>query len=659
MQISKKQMQKNFEKNMKFFKKNTNHVYKKLKKYKLQRFQIIHKNGRIDIFDKKERRFLYNFQIEEFAEYQLKNFFNLANIFIYNSQNIYDKNFKALHLKVQRAIEGVFKKYNSYKELSINIPFAFSPILIVAGIGPGLILQKLIEKFFIKKLYVYEPNTDFFYISLFLIDWEKIYSNFEDPQDFILQVGKSNEENIDFKIESQIQFLLARNPVLSSYTNVFRHYKNEDTIKATEKARIFFYRSFSGWGYLEDEKKGFKHSMKNLKRSSKIIFIKDDYNSPKRVFIVGSGPSLDDSIDYIKKYQNSAVIFACGTAINPLVENGIIPDFLIELERGQQINDVLDTIAPQILKQIYLIAPDVIHPNVPNRFKDVFYFIRTSSVAYRLLKPKTKVIGIAPTVTNTALALALTMGIQEIYLFGVDLGFKNEEKVHASGTVYNKKETRFYKKDKFKKHFSFQGNFGGIVHTTRILSWAKRTMEETIYYHRNKNIKIYNCSDGVKIHGTIPLMPSDIKCSNIDKEDEIKKILDAFVENIEKTLNIKPFEKILEDIKLFKEEINKIFEKKITNHKEIYYFLESIESFLKEKTNTLEISTFVRGTIRHILRTLYLNMLKLNHPSYIEPAFEESKQIFLKEFNIMMDDIEKFIKKYEKNYKSLYENKLL
>ena len=167
-------------------------------------------------------------------------------------------------------------------------------------------------------------------------------------------------------------------------------------------------------------------------------------------------------------------------------------------------------------------------------------------------------------------------------------------------------------------------------------------------------MKVYNCSDGVKITGTIPLKPSALKIPSLNKEREIKKILNAFVEGTKRTLNVEPFEKILEGIEFFKRMVPKALERKVTNHEELYYFLETMEGILKAASLGTGMNVFVRGTLRHPLHTLYISTLRLKDFSEIEPAFKEAKETFLEYFNTMMDDLENFIKKYENNYKNLY-----
>ena len=63
------------------------------------------------------------------------------------------------------------------------------------------------------------------------------------------------------------------------------------------------------------------------------------FDSPSKkidypVIVVGSGPSLDENIDYIKQLQDTHIVVAAASSSYALLEQGIEPDFLILLERG-------------------------------------------------------------------------------------------------------------------------------------------------------------------------------------------------------------------------------------------------------------------------------------------------------------------------------------
>ncbi len=654
MKITKKQMAENFKKNLDFFKENFPKIYEAIKNYRPTNFYFVYNGNKVDILDVKNMRPLYDFHMDEFVNFQLENFLEFSSLFMYSpSEEIYREDYQHLfHIRVIRKIIDTIKSFSSYREEGFRVPKGFTPLLVVAGMGPGLVIERLIEEFFVKKLYIYEPNLDFFYLSLFLVDWKKIYSHFDSPQDFKIQIGKP-KKNAEFVIESQLRLLLERNPLVGAYILVFRHYRNEDTFKAVLKAKSAFSLSLLGWGFWEDEKEGFEHSMQNLNKESRILHLKAGYSPPKRVFIVASGPSLDQHIEFLKKHANSAIIFACGTALNPLVENGIIPDFLIELERTEHINDVLDTVDPKILKQIYLIAPDVIHPKVPPRFKETFFFIRDSGTTSHLLNPKTEVLGVFPTVANTALSLALTLKFKEIYLFGVDLGFKEEDKFHASNTVYHKEDTYFYKTDNFQKEFLVEGNFGGTVYTTSIFNWARRVMEEIIFYYSPQEVKIFNCSDGVKIAGTISLKTESLAIKPVNKKKEVEKVIKAFSNKATEALSPVPFEKLMKDISFLKKVLPMALQREVKSHEDLYYFVETIENVLKASSVATGLTTLIKGSVSHPIHTLYVHLLKLRDFSELETAFNKVKEFLPHEIEKLLSQVEELFKQYESKYREL------
>ena len=87
----------------------------------------------------------------------------------------------------------------------------------------------------------------------------------------------------------------------------------------------------SGLGFYFDETVMITNTFENLHSGDAQMtrFSRSKIRS-NPVFIVASGPSLDKDIEWIKKNQDKAVVFACGSAIMPLLRNGIQPDFSVE-----------------------------------------------------------------------------------------------------------------------------------------------------------------------------------------------------------------------------------------------------------------------------------------------------------------------------------------
>jgi len=660
MRISKDKMRKNFERNMNLLKREFPNVYQVMEKYKPVRFRLIYRNGRVDIFDPMTLNILYDFHLEEFIDYQLDNFLEHSTLLIRkppSTPKIYTDNL--IHTQFLKEVLTSFTKYDSYSPDFFRVPKGFAPFTVVIGIGGGILPKKLLERFNVKKLYVAEPEVDFFYLSLFLIDWEEDIFSRIDKRNVTFQIGIPPKGQEDIVYETQLRGFFEENPFTSAYAFVFRHYRTELTAKILKQAVSAFDLSKKGWGFVDDEMEAFGHFVENLNPESLILHSEKKLKAPERVFIVGSGPSLDDTIEIIKRNQNKALILACGTALNPLLKEGIIPDFLVEFERTYHINEVLSTVDRDILKSLYLLAPDIIHPEVPPKFKKTFYYNRTSSVAMHLLKPKTVPIAAYPTVTNAAVSVSIEMGVKEIYLFGVDFGFKEGKEPHASGTVYKDKFKDAEEKLKKAACFTLEGNFGGIVFTDSIFNWARRSMEECILSYRamGKNFKIYNCSDGAKIAGTEPLKPENLHIENLNKSVQIERFQRQF-SKVKVATSPVPFEKIIEGIDFAERTFPKAFKRKVKTHEDLYGLMEDLNGMIQVLTSSYPaISTFIRGTLKHAFHLLYVGSLCLKNFEELEPAFRDASDVFLNRFYDMMSKLKEFLYEREEKYKILSSKK--
>ena len=117
----------------------------------------------------------------------------------------------------------------------------------------------------------------------------------------------------------------------------------------------------------------------NLKNYRGHIYEKQSNNVPIPAFIVGSAPSLDESIDVIKRYKDRAIIISCGTALGVLLGNGITPDFHVEMENTPEI---LDVIAYQSktydISPVRLVASYTVAPKIADHFSTAIYYLRAN-----------------------------------------------------------------------------------------------------------------------------------------------------------------------------------------------------------------------------------------------------------------------------------------
>ncbi|HEY9078857.1 motility associated factor glycosyltransferase family protein [Magnetovibrio sp.] len=377
--------------------------------------------------------------------------------------------------------------------------------LVVQGVGLGQHIEPLLADVKPRNLVLIEPNMEFLYQSLFCLDWKRVIGKvLEDGGNVhILTDGKSSGLIYDIR-RIYTQYGRASFDGLTVYT----HYENPafyavEKFLATQGEMLF-----SGLGFFEDELNMVANTYNNLKSGEEKVFLAhlDQLEFP--VFIVGSGPSLDGSIEVIKANQNRAVIISCGTALLPLMRAGIKPDFHAELERGKVQIEIPEFVAQEFdISDVCLVGSTTLVPGVKEVFaKRVYYFrhmlssfpVFSGNLLNCLRFP-------GPSVGNTGTSFAQDSGFRQYYFFGMDLGFVDETQHHSANTVYMEKGV---------KHESpinpwdrtMRGNFGGSVKAAHIYEWSRDTLEVSI---TNSSIghTYYNCSDGAYIEGTVPLLP--------------------------------------------------------------------------------------------------------------------------------------------------------
>ena len=106
----------------------------------------------------------------------------------------------------------------------------------------------------------------------------------------------------------------------------------------------------------------------------------------KAVTIVGSGPSLAQSIEELKLYRKDLYLVAAGSSISTLLENQIVPDVLVILERSKLIYDSLLELQSKFshLSEIPLICAANADPNIASIFKYVSFYDRPFSITATL-----------------------------------------------------------------------------------------------------------------------------------------------------------------------------------------------------------------------------------------------------------------------------------
>ena len=447
------------------------------------------------------------------------------------------KGTKLKHYKHYQFVEETERFLQDISEEVGNLPDHVKS-LIMFGVGLGYQIEELYKQKTVDKLFLCEPNKDFFYASLFAIDWHEILTKVDKEKSRIyINIGDDGS-NIFNDLLGQFYSV---GPYILASTYFYQSYYNAHLVRALARLREQLQIVISMGEYFDHAFYGISHTVEAINRGYPLLAVNAErkLNASQRetpVFLVGNGPSLDSCIEAIKELREKAIIVSCGTALMPLYKNGIVPDFHAEIEQNRSTFDWVSRIGDfDYLKQISLISCNGIHPDTCNLFKDVFIAFKTgesstvSSVNLIGLKKFEELDFAFPTVSNFALNLFTTMGFNQIYLFGIDLGFTDRKKHHSSQSGYysNDGEEIYDYSKKNDTSFVIEGNFQKTVFTKYEFKVSKDILERAL---AKKPVYCFNCSNGAKINGALPLLVDDVLLVN--SEESVASVVDIVKQNI-------------------------------------------------------------------------------------------------------------------------------
>ena len=452
---------------------------------------------------------LYNCPAAEFAAEQVASYMAGPTRIVVNPPNFDDLHDACTHTMAS-ALEA------ATTDRLAQPPLDRGGVLMVVGIGLGLHIGELIERTGPRHVVLIEPIAEFLNHSLSAVDWQAVWAQCAEAGASIDIIAGGDPANIQARLEP----LMARfgeTAIDGSY--LYLHYQN-DVIQAVA-AKFYDLAGMTTIlkGYYADEKLMVENTVANVSAHD-FWLIEGEVRAPidVPVFVVGSGPSLDASIDVIRKWQDHAIIITAGSTLQVLLHQGIVPDFHVEKENTQPTVDRLqhiherssdrfdgDTFGP-----IRLVASTTVKPGVTELFDEKFLFLRSALSSSEMFGlGHLPVDGTSPYSANAALTLAALMGFRDIYLFGCDCGAKDATHHHSGETAYYTLDS--YPDRGVEFPLRAPGNFGGEVLTNAYFSWSRSTFEQVI---AAAALTVHNCSDGVLIADAQPLPPSDLVLTN-------------------------------------------------------------------------------------------------------------------------------------------------
>jgi len=584
-------MQELFAKNLQYFYNNIPLFYNLIKNLKTRRFQIKNNN----IFDTHTNTFFYPMENNKSLMYDINKLY--ANnpmqndlwkkYFLTKDLPYYDEDILPITSKICNKIINTAKNSKYFNTDGYYYDKNFLYTTTIFGLGSGLHLEYLTQNYDFQSLFVYEPEPEFFAISCYFVDYERIYNTLGDK--FYLFI----KGNIDTKV---LKRFYDTRIVSSNFLRLeFTTYESDKINNAKQEFNLANVSNKRGWGSFEDESVGFKNHLENINSDIKLLSKTSKINAP--ICVVANGASLNNEINWLKQNQENMIIVSVGTSIRPLLKAGIHSDFHIEIERMEKLVEILK---PSLEKYNgYFVGASVINPKHFKIAKNPLMFVRDASSTTGISNFHLNFC--SPMVGNTGFSFA-THFSDEVYMVGFDVGFKKNKKIHADGSYYDDK------KDTDEGH-PVKGNFSNDIYSNDLLNLSRQNLEMTIALLKPK--KVFNLSDGAYINGAIPKKSDSIHLSKIDKNQFIKQIISNFKKENIKLLNYSGF------LELYKNKIIELLDKKPQNKQELTQIIDLVNDYTLAFYNyEPAIGTLMRGTIWHILNAIYLALHKCSLEDY-------------------------------------------
>jgi hypothetical protein len=615
-------------------------IYEEFKNYQPGSSGVaIDENEEINLFNNDS--FVYD-NPKSFAQEQVELYLKDPAMLTFAIDNQEDKDMLFDH---PRILKKISQKCQSDVKQTLKRPIDESRIDFICMIGAGLGYQ--IEELYRQKNVVNfllcEPSKDTFYAMLHCIDLKALIEKSSSLGGrFLISVGGSAANIINavsIMLHHQGHFNLSR-------MFFYRHYQSDSTVDTMRLIHEIGHRWASGWGFMEDEIISITHTLSNIQAGFKICnktALINNKIATRPVFIVANGPSFDSSVDFLQKNADKVIIVSCGTVLKALLANNIKPDIHVEMERTAALLPYIDVIEEQQrssdikLKDIQIVALNTVYTELLNRFKSPLLLTKLSDGGGKLIQQFDKLDTYAapdysnPTVSNTAVTLITTLGFKEIYLIGLDFGYKSNKHHHSKDSIYYNGKYDYV--GYLEEEMTVEGNLSETVFTTPIFDSSKGNVE--MHLQQMPLLNVYNCSDGAKIAWTKPTPLGDIDdfSSFDDKELAIAELLENAFDN--KQFTAKKLDHAVKqsfnEVSVILEQLMNFISMDISTREELYQQFTLQNSLLMELKGRKEYQVsywLIQGTFRYFQASI------MTHCYFYDDAVERKAFIkfCLKEF---------------------------
>ncbi|EJM4401102.1 motility associated factor glycosyltransferase family protein [Campylobacter coli] len=452
--------------------------------------------------------------------------------------NIYDKTHNVFMYENLEEELNFF--YQSILEKTHRYPFAC-----IYGIGNALLIKNLAKHY--KHLFVFESEIELFILALSTIDLSeelKVYKVvlFDCvAKDLEIQIAMIFDQQSILEYLSLYEMFISSHYYLKYYeTSILS--LNELCIKsasvAIRNADITCFLPLLTHGQF----------LQNIPSMLESIPFQRILNERKNKFenaiVVSAGPSLTKQLPLLKAYQDKAVIFCADGALSMLEKEGVVPDYVTNLDYSDWPIKFFQN--KENLKQSIIALECATHPNVVRSLKaeNCMIVLRNKALYQRFNLNDFGYIDTGTHVSHFFYALALALGFKNIIMIGQDLAFDEEGNSHSKGFDFGEKFEEEHKKYKLKIP-AYAGKGEVLTHIT----WNDyRIKLEYLFACNSKEAKFYNATEGgARINFTEELSFKECCEKLLTKEKPQFELPKSLTKNRSDKLLVKFKEKIQKD----------------------------------------------------------------------------------------------------------------
>ncbi|ELR4972420.1 motility associated factor glycosyltransferase family protein, partial [Campylobacter jejuni] len=452
--------------------------------------------------------------------------------------NIYDKTHNVFMYENLEEELNFF--YQSILEKTPRYPF-----VCIYGIGNALLIKNLAKHY--KHLFVFESEIELFILALSTIDLsEELCSG----KIYLVDI---KEERVDIQL-----LILFDMKDMFEYLSLYEMFVNNS-----------FYKQFCEKTWCETDEfckknieivirdsglnsnlsfQSYFHFLQNIPSMLESIpfqrILSERKNKFDNTIVVSAGPSLAKQLPLLKAYQDKAVIFCADGALSILEKEGIIPDYVTNLDCRDLAVKFFQN--KENLKQSIIALECATHPNVVHSLKaeNCMIVLRNKALYQRFNLNDFGYIDTGTHVSHFSYTLALALGFKNIIMIGQDLAFDKEGNSHSKGFSYGEQ----FSGEKTVPTLKTQAYAGKGEVLTHVAWNDYRIKLEYLFACNDQKAKFYNATEGgARINFTEELSFKECCEKLLTKEKPKFELPKSLTKNRSDKLLVKFKEKIQKD----------------------------------------------------------------------------------------------------------------